>query len=186
MSTTDTPAAEARDALDLDAIEKRADAATEGPWFASDFGYSGEGEPSSIVVHQGKFDWQSIRDGEFVASMPTWDRQESDDADFIAQARTDVPALVARIRELESATALVIPADTRPYETQSAALDALPVHTLVSYRDHDGELHTLEKAPGWGSSDSVWWETTARLHVGTYNLVRNEVDYTIVRMGDGS
>lgn len=185
MTSLDMPAAEASETLDLDAIEKRADAATDGPWFASDFGHSGESEPSSIVVHHGKFNWQSIRDGEFVASMPaSW--VGSDDADFIAQARTDVPALIARIRELEAATASVIPADTRPYETQTQALDALPVHTLVSYRDHDGELHTLEKAETWPGGENDWWETTARQSASTYSLVRNEVDYTIVRMGDGS
>ena len=79
-------------------IQARADAATDGPWAAHAFGYPGQEEPSSIVVHRGNFDWQAISDGEFVASMPMWDRQESDDADFIAHARTDVPALVAALR----------------------------------------------------------------------------------------
>jgi len=81
--------------------------------------------------------------------------------------------------------ASVIPADTRPYETQTAALDALPVHTLVSYRDHDGELHTLEKENVW-TGVSAWHETRARAAVNTDNLVRNEVDYRIDRLGDGS
>ena len=82
----------------LDKIQARADAATDGPWSSHAFGYSGDGEPSSIVVHHGKFNWQAVRDGEFVASMPRWDAQESDDAVFIAHARTDVPALVAAVR----------------------------------------------------------------------------------------
>lgn len=96
-------------------------------------------------------------------------------------------AIRARLAQSHGAAARVIPADTRPYDTQTQALDALPVHTLVSYRDHDGELHTLEKTYSHRlSAVDAWHETTARFPVTTYNLVRNEVDYTIVRMGDGS
>ena len=84
----------------LKEIQDRADAATEGPWSSHAFGYSGEGEPSSIVVHHDKFNWQAVRDGEFVASMPRWDAQESDDAEFIAHARADVPRLVEALRRV--------------------------------------------------------------------------------------
>ena len=85
----------------LAAIEARAHAATEGPWKASDFGYPGQDEPSSIIIHHGDFKWESIDGGEFVAALP-WDAQEALDATFIAYARTDVPALLAHVRDLEA------------------------------------------------------------------------------------
>lgn len=75
---------------------------TPGPWGRHDFGYAGEQEPSSIIIHAGKFDWQAIRDGDFIASTAAWDAQEDRDAEFIAQARTLVPALVAEIERLRA------------------------------------------------------------------------------------
>lgn len=92
----------------LDEITARAGAATEGPWSSHAFGHSGEGEPSSIVVHRGKFDWRAIYDGEFIASMPRWDAQESEDAEFIAHARTDVPELVEAVRRRDAALRAVL------------------------------------------------------------------------------
>lgn len=72
----------------------RADAATEGPWDRHDFGHAGEQEPSSIVVHTGRFDWTDLNDPEgtsAVAWMGAWDSQEDANAEFIAAARDDVP-----------------------------------------------------------------------------------------------
>jgi len=86
----------------LAAIEARAQAATEGPWKASDFGHPGRDEPSSIIIHKGAFNWRAIHDGEYVAAMTAWDSQEDADADFIAHARTDVPALLALVREQQA------------------------------------------------------------------------------------
>lgn len=81
----------------LAAARARADAATDGPWSKHDFGHTGEQEPNSIVVHTGKFDWNDLNDQNStsaVAWMPAWDSQEDSNAEFIAAARTDVPALV--------------------------------------------------------------------------------------------
>lgn len=87
----------------LDAIQARADAATEGPWRTGDFGYPGQDEPSSIIIHRGPFNWRAINEGEYVAAMPAWDSQEGANAEFIANARTDVPALLALVREQAAA-----------------------------------------------------------------------------------
>jgi hypothetical protein len=79
--------------LDLDAIEARANAATPGPWVA-----------------------QNYDDAELDGNWPCVDRVGqpdsakalahivlgSDDAEFIARAREDVPALISRIRGLEA------------------------------------------------------------------------------------
>ena len=72
---------------DLDAIQARADAATPGPWFVE----HGRIHSGSIQ----RFDWVAI------ASM-TGSRVWLPDAQFIAQAREDVPALIAEIRELRA------------------------------------------------------------------------------------
>ena len=73
--------------MDLDAIRRRCDATTEGPWLANVDGY-GEGLMPVIP--------------ETVLRNPT--REESKqawiDAAFIAHAREDVPALLARVAEL--------------------------------------------------------------------------------------
>ena len=72
---------------ELAAIEARAEAATEGPWAA-------------------RFDGQ--RQGIFVAhrSVILFDvghvRPTTPDADFIANARADVPRLIAEVRRLQS------------------------------------------------------------------------------------
>lgn len=87
----------------LDAIRGRVEAATEGPWHSHDFGYAGEEEPSSIVVHVGRFDHSDLRTHDTetaVAWMPRWEGQESDNATFIAHARTDVPDLLAEVERL--------------------------------------------------------------------------------------
>lgn len=69
--------------MDLDAIEQRTRAATEGPW-----------------EYDGRTLWGRDDIGRIKADTP-------EDRAFTAAARTDVPALVARVRELEEALASV-------------------------------------------------------------------------------
>lgn len=64
--------------MDLDAIENRANAATEGPW-----------------EYDGRTLWGRDDIGRIKAVTP-------EDRVFTAAARTDVPDLVARVRELEA------------------------------------------------------------------------------------
>lgn len=78
--------------LNLDAIQARADAATEGPWARSghDIGhvvYDSEG-PCELAG--------PVMLGHVIGEAGY------EDAEFIAAARQDVPALIARIRELEA------------------------------------------------------------------------------------
>ena len=72
------------DPLDLDAIQKRCDAATKGPWIEGQDGIYGPGgdyENSGLlaVVCKGR-----------------------GNTTFIAHARTDIPALLQRLREVEA------------------------------------------------------------------------------------
>lgn len=75
--------------IDLEAIEARANAATEGPWIIKK-SVMAEAE---IVGNDGEAVVQA--DGETgVASF------ELKDGEFIAHARTDIPALIAEVRRL--------------------------------------------------------------------------------------
>ncbi|MFB7910156.1 hypothetical protein ACFC1T_27340 [Kitasatospora sp. NPDC056076] len=72
--------------LDLDAIQTRLDAATEGPWTTDD---------SEIVAEViAPASWVARTDGDGEADRAN--------AEFIAHARQDVPALLARVRQLEA------------------------------------------------------------------------------------
>lgn len=68
---------------DLDAIEARVKAAMLGPWTA---------HPAGCEVVADSYD-----NGNLVA-----DCFENENAEFIANARTDVPELIAYVRELEA------------------------------------------------------------------------------------
>lgn len=79
---------------DLDAIEARANAATPGPWCSSsEYGYwqigptSGDGCERLLDIDVGNSD------------------NAHHDAPFVAEARTDIPALLAYARELEARVA---------------------------------------------------------------------------------
>jgi len=71
--------------LDLDPIEARADAATVGPW-AYDFEPRGR-DVAYVVIHPAS-----------TASIAEDAIEE--DAEFIAHAREDFPALIAEVRRL--------------------------------------------------------------------------------------
>ena len=96
--------------LDLDAIRARCDAATKGPWNVVALtcpngnaivdSITGAGEPQWSDYGEGEGEWFTdslvlveTDMGVYGPTMP--------DAQFIAAARTDVPALLAHIEELE-------------------------------------------------------------------------------------
>lgn len=85
--------------LDLDAIEKRASAATEGPWLLGD-GFSDESNDAD--------DWAIRTPSGFLCASPDDGVRGSHDfrdATFIVHAREDVPALVAEVRRLREENA---------------------------------------------------------------------------------
>jgi hypothetical protein len=91
-------------ALDLDAIEARANAATPGPWekCGANDGRCACGMINTPLPPNGvdpfMFAYRAI-DG--VATIPMRD-EDYRNIDFIAAARTDVPALVAEVRNLRA------------------------------------------------------------------------------------
>ena len=80
-------------AAELDAIEQRANAATEGPWEASAHDHAAGDVP---ILD---------RTGHYLVICPDCGVRggyERADAEFIAHARSDVPALLAEVRRLRS------------------------------------------------------------------------------------
>lgn len=94
---TDTP-------LDLDAIEARAYAAAPLPWSPLFADLDGEYVPLSW--------WMAYDDPEDPHGRFDWPQIQAD-AEFIAHARTDVPALVAALRKAEAQVAAVLALHTR-------------------------------------------------------------------------
>lgn len=117
------------DMLDLDAIEKRVKASTDGPWAWTNLGDKGGNawavgqfydvnapDTDSVVLLSGEVD-RDVYDeesGDFKTSTDYLDivaesgmglsanQARPDDAAFIAACRTDVPALIAEVRMLRA------------------------------------------------------------------------------------
>lgn len=77
-------------ALDLAAIQARADAASKGPW-----------EPYSVPATRKESDYVAVEAGDTEIRIARFEGGWFD-AEFIAHARTDVPALLDRVRQLEA------------------------------------------------------------------------------------
>lgn len=77
--------------IDLDAILARAEAATEGPWEALDPGT----RPRSSWVRVEQDSGRRWTEDTLIS-----EELRGEDAQFIAHARTDVPALVAEVKRL--------------------------------------------------------------------------------------
>lgn len=85
--------------LDLDAIEARANAATEGPWWRREGHAEIDGQNYAEVLIPGRVECGSYCYGG--TSTIEGDRLDADLA-FIAHARADVPDLVAEVRRLRA------------------------------------------------------------------------------------
>ncbi|MES2210997.1 MAG: hypothetical protein V4515_12595 [Chloroflexota bacterium] len=83
--------------LDLDAVQARADAATPGPWRVVERGGGPDADDGSSILWIG---YESGDRPEFAWLDP--DEATDADAEFIAHARADVPALLARLAEVEA------------------------------------------------------------------------------------
>lgn len=93
------------DGLDLGAIEARAAAATPGPWEADHNTPFSDELVGIFATDQKRYvlrvEDQCMVDDDQIARTP--------DAEFIAHARTDVPALVAEVRRLSAAPSFANP-----------------------------------------------------------------------------
>lgn len=89
--------------LDLDTIEHRANAATPGPWYTESSDEPQERlistrQPENRIGHQ---QWSGLAIANGCDDFPDEGALvAADNAEFIAHARTDIPALVKAIRDL--------------------------------------------------------------------------------------
>lgn len=127
--------------LDLDAIKARAGAASPGPWEVSmfDSGHSKfEMSVSVIASHNG----DSIADMDGLGRTHNEDPRFQDDglrdADFIAHARDDIPALVAEVKSL---TAQLQAAQATIAEALSYFGDGETAYIAKVLRRADTSLH---------------------------------------------
>lgn len=102
---------------DIDEIEARTEKATEGPWVRwSTEGQSKSGRYlTSVCYHEG--DYMSAKHECVAETMHKTEEGSEQDAQFIAHARTDIPALCAYVRELEEIVRDQIFARLRKYYT---------------------------------------------------------------------
>jgi hypothetical protein len=150
--------------LDIDELEALAKAATPGPWDVGvihNEGEYGTGEDSysgfkSYVVGCGPVDnWKSIVDtsnsdvamievdGDY-DSTDTWDEVGKCNASFIAAAREAVPALIARVRELEAA---LVEAWFRQYVQEGMKVEQARLHANARMNTVKTARTALEQKP---------------------------------------
>ena len=95
---------------DLDAIRARCEAATRGPWIVSTLTFPNGNTVVESIAGVSEPQWSDYGDGEGEWFTDRLTLVETDagvygptmpDAQFIAAARTDIPALLAYIDELE-------------------------------------------------------------------------------------
>jgi hypothetical protein len=84
--------------VDIEEIEKRAGAATDGPWI---YGSLLEVDVCVDSDATGERVCTTMSDARQADAEPIEIAQADVNAEFIAHARTDVPALIVRVRELE-------------------------------------------------------------------------------------
>jgi hypothetical protein len=132
---------------DIEAIEARVNAATPGPWTFDEstgglfFGSGAAGDAS--------FDTDAV--------LPMYDDEERDAvATFMANARTDVPALIAYVRELEAQVASKSDLLQTTRERWTAAQSRLA--------DIEGELNRMT-GQQCGINDNLAWLANPRSEV---------------------
>lgn len=158
MTTQPQPAP----ALDLDTIQARANAATPGPWdyfdgddyadIAADYHQTGRG---SYTCRQGI---ARIEADSFFDDPAHEDADEDDAADqmrsnaaFIVAARTDVPALIARVRDLQQQLAA--------HQNAITAVRALDKHAGEASDDRYERYEQLDPEDYQGAravDDTLW------------------------------
>ncbi|OZE35666.1 MULTISPECIES: hypothetical protein [unclassified Rhodococcus (in: high G+C Gram-positive bacteria)] len=150
--------------LDLDALEARASKATDGPWNVYD-GWSNDHSTRTRGIGS-----SAIPESECVFEDPYL---VSTDADFIAHSRTDVPALIARVRELEP---LVLEGD---WETVRDALDALPEGAQIRWTTGDPIRISLAVKIINVVGNTRWSATDGR-YIPSESIARDETPIEVI------
>ena len=132
------------DGIDLDAIKARAAAATKGPWIAEpeDAGENHYTPARVWAVTESDYWSSDVSEMQLAAGGPN-------DMEFIAAARSDVPALVAEVERLRAEQSEVL-AVIRKYLPEAIGFNTLPeiVAGIARQRDfqHEVKDHLAETA----------------------------------------
>ena len=144
--------------LDLNAIRARADAATEGPWYATE-DLALDGDEAAVGVARGEFgasDYAMVVTTPGDASYDAGDFPTSRVADavFIAHARSDVPALVGEVEHLRAELAAILESadDLGTCAYYLRGLEGEDVAGTCSFFcDDEPQCHTCHPRGGWPS-----------------------------------
>lgn len=123
--------------LDLDAIEARANAATDGPWVVKhEPAWEADNVQHPDVITVGAQMWEADDEPMTVCLVST-DHEDDPvdvllDAEFIAHARTDVPALVAEVRRLREESAKATAWHTEALDDLARAVCALDTSKAIA------------------------------------------------------
>lgn len=138
--------------MDLGPIEKRADAATEGPWDSDDHSHGERGcRCLSCDVTTGWTLRHALTCHETDKAGEAYDGAcealvfSFEDAEFIAHAREDVPALVARVRELEEDNARLQDLADRRWVAWRSAVRRAHGHAAKARECEEETLHWAEQ-----------------------------------------
>ena len=127
----------------LDTIRERADAATPGPWKVT---WDGENDPDG--AWSAEWPWlirQDIYPGKSVANLAEVEAS-TEDAEFIAHARTDIPVLLAHIDALEASLSALL--DSAAHGQPGGYIEFDPNFPERRYCTYCGE--------SWGINSQEW------------------------------
>lgn len=156
--------------LDLDAIQARADAATEGPWKLWGM--------SVLADHAGT---SNVDDAIPVANTMSYPAlpPRTGNAQFIAHAREDIPSLVSLVRELQASIPARVVLVGPPAEVE-AALDALPVRAVVT-SESLFSFDVFLKESQVSTRGSAWYQAGFSSPIESGVLARNYLPLVVIR-----
>lgn len=154
--------------IDLDAIEARANAATDGPWVVKhEPAWEADNVQHPDVITVGAQMWEADDEPMTVCLVST-DHEDDPvdvllDAEFIAHARTDVPALVAEVRRLWEALDdgyAAIALAGAEIERASVEVDRAHRALLASNAERDDARAAIARVRALHSADDEYEEPT--------------------------
>ena len=158
--------------LDLDAIQQRADAATQGPWVAAhERNDEGDWYDAAITFKDDRWPDKPQELG--------FAQYQAEDAEFIAHARIDIPTLIAEVRSLRdelNGERILVGDDWQAVRDQ---LDALPEGTQIRWRTGVDEHPALAiKRRIFG--EHRWGTTAHNRPVNSTNIARDNTPIEVI------
>ena len=129
--------------LDLEAIKARAEAATKGPWGARELPQMVRGANATLHSAHGTGEVWSVEFSPEIGSTVS-----ISDAEFIAHARTDIPALIAEVERLRGIV-------DRVREVHAPEVQTVSVPVFDEFDSPTQTDTYCAGCGGWGSSQKL-------------------------------